>query len=448
MGPIPSSGSGVIISDRRVLTAAHVVADQVMVEVRRAGDSRRYTAEVDHVCHVCDLAVLKVADAAFYEGSRALEIGRLPGLQQAVEVHGFPKGGSGLAITSGIVSRIAVDYYVHSLTALLLVQVDAAVNAGNSGGPAISNGKIVGIAMQMLEEAENIGYIVPAPIIRHFLKDIEDDRFDGFPELGVWVQSLHNSALRSSLGLQQTGGGVLVSAVSTTGGASQVLEAGDVLLTIAGVAIGSDNAIDLGEGVRVDATVLEHRAQVGEEVEVTFLREGVLHSEKIRMALPDPLVPLGPHDQDIPFRIYGGLVFQQLTERYLTIFEEAPSRLMTYASYPSEGGHRLLVSDRGVDGRREVVVLSGVLATELTRGYENMEDEVVLAVDGTTVRDLRHLSELLDSAPGEFLTITTEQGHMIVLDRAEVASANEEILSQYRIASDRSPGLAVPAKQK
>ena len=75
-------------------------------------------------------------------GSEALEIGELPALQQAVEIHGFPVGGSGLAITSGIVSRIAVDHYAHSLTRLLLVQVDAAVNSGNSGGPALSDGKV------------------------------------------------------------------------------------------------------------------------------------------------------------------------------------------------------------------------------------------------------------------------------------------------------------------
>lgn len=444
-GPDYSSGSGVIISDRRVLTNAHVVADQVMVEVERAGEGHRYTAEVAHVCHPCDLALLTVRDPAFFKGSEALEIGELPALQQAIEIHGFPVGGSGLAITSGIVSRIAVDYYAHSLTRLLLVQVDAAVNSGNSGGPALSDGKVVGIAMQSLEDAENVGYIVPAPVVQHFLDDVEDGRFDGFPELEFWSQGLQNPAQRAQLGLEQVEGGILVRAVSTHGSAHGILEPGDVLLAIGGVAIDSGGSVAFGDGVRVDATALEHRAQVGEELEVTFLREGVEQKRKISMGAPNPLVPMGDYDRGPSYRIYAGLVFQPLTLRYLDAFDDPPSQLMVYYDNPVAGGNRLLVPDRGIPGRRQIVVLSRVLTTEFTRGYQNMEDAVVLSVDGTTVRDLRHLSELLEGASGEFVTIATEDGEVIVLDRAEVTAANGEILARYQITSDRSEDLRTPA---
>ncbi len=445
-GPDSSSGSGVIISDRRVLTAAHAVADQVMVEVRRVGSGESYTAEVAHVCHPCDLALLTVPDSAFFEDSEALEIGELPALQQAVEIHGFPVGGSGLAITSGIVSRIAVDYYAHSLTRLLLVQVDAAVNSGNSGGPALSDGKVVGIAMQSLEDAENVGYIVPAPIIQHFLDDVEDGLFDGFPELEFWAQELQNPAHRAQLGLERVEGGILVTAVSTSGCAHGILEPGDVVLAIDGTAIDSGGSIAFGTGVRVDATALEQRAQVGEELEVTFLREGMKQNRKIRMKSPNPLVPVGDYDRGLSYRIHAGLVFQPLTLRYLDTFEDPPSQLMVYYHNPVAGGHRLLVPDRGIPGRRQVVVLSRVLTTELNRGYQKMEDQVVLSVDGTTVRDLRHLSELFDGASGESMTIMAEGGNVIVLDRAAVTAANGEILARYEVASDRSADLQVPAR--
>lgn len=445
-GPDYSTGSGVIISGRRVLTAAHVVADQVMVEVRRAGEGHRYTAEVAHVCHPCDLALLTVPDPAFFEGSEALEIGELPALQQAVEIHGFPMGGSGLSITSGIVSRIDVDYYAHSLRSHLLVQVDAAVNFGNSGGPAISDGKVVGIAMQSLTEAENVGYLAPAPIIRHFLDDVEDGRFDGFPELGFWFQNLENPAHRARLGLDGVEGGVLVTAVSTSGCADGVLQPGDVLLTIDGVAIDSGGSVALGDGIRVSSTAVEHRAQVGEEVEVGFLREGVEQKRKIRMGSPNPLVPMGAYDRDLPYRIYAGLLFQPLTSRYLYASEIPPPQLMLYDDNPVAGGYSLLVPDRGIPGRREIVVLTRVLTTEFTRGYQDMEDQVVLSVGGVTVRDLRHLSELLDDARGEFVEIVTEAGDLIVLDRAAVTAANSEILARYKIASDRSADLRVPAR--
>lgn len=446
-GPDSSGGSGVIISDRRVLTAAHVVADQVMVEVRRAGEGRRYTAEVAQVCHPCDLALLTVPHPAFFEGSEALEIGELPTLQQAVDIHGFPLGGSGLSITSGIVSRIDVDYYAHSLTRLLLVQVDAAVNSGNSGGPALSDGQIVGIAMQSLENAENVGYLVPAPIIRHFLDDVEDGRFDGFPELGFRFQTLENPAHRARLGLDEVEGGVLVTAVSTSGCADGVLEPGDVLLAIDGVAIDSGGSVGLGDGIRVSATAVQQRAQVGEMIEIGFLRQGVEQRREVRMRPPAPLVPTGDYDRDLPYRIYAGLLFQPLTSRYLYEFESPPPQLMLYQDNPAAGGHSLLVPDRGIPGRRQIVVLTRVLTTELTRGYQDMEDQVVLSVDGATVRDLGHLSELLDGARGDFLEIATEAGELVVLDRAAALAAGSGILARYRIASDRSPDLRAPARQ-
>ncbi|MGD9208724.1 MAG: trypsin-like peptidase domain-containing protein, partial [Syntrophobacterales bacterium] len=54
------SGSGTIIDGKRILTNAHVVADHTFIQVRRAGDAKRYTAEVEVVAHSCDLAILKV----------------------------------------------------------------------------------------------------------------------------------------------------------------------------------------------------------------------------------------------------------------------------------------------------------------------------------------------------------------------------------------------------
>ena len=55
-------------------------------------------------------------------------------------------------------------------------QIDAAINSGNSGGPAFNDkGKCVGIAFQSLkhEDAENIGYVIPTPVINHFIEDYE-----------------------------------------------------------------------------------------------------------------------------------------------------------------------------------------------------------------------------------------------------------------------------------
>jgi len=443
-GPETGSGSGVIIAGQRILTAAHVVSGAVMIEVLRADSGQRFTAVVEHISHVADLALLRVADAHFFAGSRPLRVGELPKLQQRVDVYGFPVGGAGLSITSGIVSRVGVDYYAHSGSQLLLAQVDAAVNPGNSGGPAITDGRITGIIMQVLDGAENVGYMVPAPVIAHFLKDVQDGRVDGFPELDIWVQPLDNPSLRQRFGLRDGSAGVLVTAVSPSGCAGDTLEPGDVLLAIEGTAVGSDNAFEISNGMRVQATVLEHRAQVGDSVTLRFLRNGEIREAKVVMREPRTLVPLVDYDRAPDYRIYAGLVFEPLTAHHLADLEEAPPHLAEYMMRPARGGYRMLVPGQGVPGREEVVMLASVLPSELNRGYERLEQEVIYSVDGTPVRSLRQLSDLIDAARGEFVSIATEQGNLIVIRRTLAAQEGPKILERYHVADDRSAALRTP----
>lgn len=128
-------------------------------QVKRRGDDTKFLAKVLAIGTECDVALLTVDDGAFWEGLRPLEFGGLPRLQDAVAVVGYPIGGDTISVTSGVVSRIEVLSYAHGSTELLGIQIDAAINSGNSGGPVFnSRGECVGIAFQSLTgDAENIG---------------------------------------------------------------------------------------------------------------------------------------------------------------------------------------------------------------------------------------------------------------------------------------------------
>eukprot|EP00951_Prasinocladus_malaysianus_P049290 scaffold668089_cov69-Prasinocladus_malaysianus.AAC.1 len=111
-----------------------------------------------------------------------------------------------MSVTQGVVSRIEVTAYAHGAAELLGIQIDAAINSGNSGGPAFNEeGECVGIAFQSLkhEDAENIGYVIPTPVIRHFIADFERNGvYTGFPSLGVEWQRMENPHLRQALGMK------------------------------------------------------------------------------------------------------------------------------------------------------------------------------------------------------------------------------------------------------
>jgi hypothetical protein len=188
--------------------------------------------------------------------------------------------------------------------------------------------------------------------------------------------------------------------------------------------------------------VLEQLAQAGDTLSVRYLRRAVVHEKAVVMRPPARRVPFGGYGRDLSYRIYGGLVFQPLSPRYVHGFEEPPGYLEAYLENPATTGYRTLLPAGGMPLRREAVVISSVLASELSRGYELFEDQIVHDVDGSMVRDLRHLSELLDEARSEFVTITLERGNVIVLNRAEVEAASGDLLARYRIPADRSPDLA------
>src|SRR5262249_2407601 len=133
----------------------------------------------------------------------------LPGNKDTVLVYGFPTGGSNLSITKGIVSRIEFVSYSYPVSGLR-IQIDAAINHGNSGGPAVVDGKMVGVAFSHLGGAESIGYIIPNEEVDLFLADIADGRYDGKPSLIDEMQTLESAALRSYLKLGKDDHGIVV----------------------------------------------------------------------------------------------------------------------------------------------------------------------------------------------------------------------------------------------
>ncbi len=434
VAPRGSTGSGVIVAANRILTGAHVVANATFVQVQKQDDPTKVTARVLAISHDCDLALLELDDKAFTRGIKPARIGELPRLREAVQVVGYPIGGEEVSITEGVVSRIEVQRYEHSQRHLLAVTVDAAINEGNSGGPVYARGKVVGIAFQAMPDAENIGEMVPAPIIERFLAGVHKQKDPQVPGIGITTQPLENPALRRYLGMQPRHSGVLVTAVQFGASAWGHLLAGDVLMELDGLRIADNGTVRYRGRYRCqfDAIIGDHHC--GDVVTARVLRAGKVVTVRMTMQPMAWLVPRIEYDRRPMWFLYGGLVFQRLTAEFLRIWGEhwwdkAPKELL-----------HLYYSGLRRQEQQEVVVLSHVLADGVNVGYEPFLNDVVATINGERPVDMRDFVARMDAVKGEAVLKLTS-GATVLLDAKAAKAAMARILLQYHVPGDRSPGL-------
>ena len=435
LSPESVSGTGCVIKDNRILTNAHVVNNQTFIEVQAHGRPKRYNARVVAVSHETDLALLTVDDLSFFQNLKPLELGELPEMQQDVVVYGFPIGGETLSTTKGVISRIETQNYAHSYHDFLAAQIDAAINPGNSGGPAMVGDQIVGVAMQNLSDSENIGYIVPAPIIRHFLVDLEDGHYDGFPEVGIVIQNIGNPGLRNKFGLGAEQSGILVNAVLPGSPAVGKIFPDDVILYIDGYAVAGDGTIAYGPTGRINLNHIIQMHQIGEHLKMIILRDGEIKEVEFKLSKAGgyfDLVYRDQYDKPPTYFIYGGLVFMPLSTNYLKTWgkdwkEDVPSYLLAKLyDYPSSEGE-------------EVVILTNVLPASVNVGYHENENMIITSVNGNDIHNLKDLIKEVEKGKGQpFITFADIQGTKAVLDRNQAEKELKGILEAYKIPADRS----------
>ena len=426
------TGSGAIIEGGFILTNAHVVANQVFMEVQRFGERKRYIADVYAVSHQADLALLKVRDKHFFDGVTPLKLGDLPKVEQHIVVYGYPMGGNTLSATMGVVSRIEHNTYVHSGESYLAIQIDAAVNPGNSGGPAISDGKIVGVVMQVIKSSQNIGYLVPTVMVRHFLKDVEDGRYDGFPDLGIGTQKLENPAMRHYFNLDENTTGKVVDKIVYGSPAEGILKEGDILTAIDGHRIENDGTVAFRNHEYTDFYYYVDMHQLGESVGLDIIRDGKkMHVEVPLTKTGDDLYLVKTTRYDVmpTYVIYGGYVFSPLTRNLIRATNRNRLRLSCLAAKWRE------------KDKEEAVVLVKVLASDMSRGDYDFGMWSFDTVNGKPFKNFREFYTLMEESDAPYYVLEDKDGVKVIIDREEAQRKSPEILHKYNIEYDRSEDL-------
>jgi len=432
-------GSGFVISGQRIITNAHNASNYKYVEVRKEYEAKRYPAKVAFIGHDCDLAILTMDDDSFFNDMVPLELGPLPKVNSTVQTYGFPVGGRRISVTEGVVSRIQMDVYSHSRAdSHLVVQTDAAINPGNSGGPVLQEGKVVGVAFQGLREAENIGYLIPTTVLEHFLADIEDGKYDGFGSVGfAFFPGLHSRSYADYLKVPPGRQGIVILNTLMHSSVENVLQAGDVITRIDDFDIDNDGMIKI-YGLRLHMAEAIELKQIGENVEISFYRNGELNKISADVALNKPILPYWrQYDVEPRYEVFAGLTFVPVSRNFLETWGRTwITDMPFYLRYLFNDSEQLNTSRR----RKEYVVLSKILPDEVNSYSGGFRSRVVESVNGIDIHSLSDLPDAFAQSRDGFCIVNfMGTAAPLILDSETANQRNPVIMEKYQIPAEEEP---------
>ena len=435
------TGSSYVISGQRIVTNAHVIANQTFVELTISGESTHYKAKVLAVGHDCDLALLGCDDPELWSKVSPLKIGEVPNLEDEVRVYGYPAGGDRFCTTKGVVSRIEQDYVCHSGIEQLTIQVDAAINSGNSGGPALSDGVVVGTVFQGYDSLQNTGYIIPANVVNRFLLDCEKNnyKYQGYPGLDISTQTMQNVDLRQFYKMEDRTG-ILITRVGKISAAQSLLKRQDVILEVNGHVVGNDGTINTDFSKGIAYQHLLNMSFVGQIVNMKILRDGAEKDISIPLKYlinQNSLFDRKSYGQRPSYYIASGVVFQPLGNDYIQDAWGGGS-IFDCSSMPEDIA-QLTTRSKKFHGQ-EKVIINKILASEHTSGYLHIEDVLVKKINGIKINSFKDAIAALDANAEPHHHIVLSDGEHLVLKNMS-REEHAALLKQYSIPSAHSSDL-------
>lgn len=280
-----AAGTGVIIdSSGLVLTNKHVVPSTTSTVTVVTSDGSRYEgAEIIGRDPLNDIAIIRVKNPKNFQPATLGDSEKVRTGQKVIAI-GNALGQFQNTVTSGIISGIgrpieAGDQSSGASEQLTnLFQTDAAINAGNSGGPLLNfNGEVIGINTAVAADAQNIGFSIPINEAKGVVQSVKTTGKLSRPYIGVRYTML-TPDIAKELGVSVQEGAYIstdAGSVVTDSPAQQAgLQAGDIITKV--------NKVELSQRTSLASVV--SRFVVGDTVELTVVRDGKEQKISLKLA--------------------------------------------------------------------------------------------------------------------------------------------------------------------
>ncbi|AOP34560.1 serine protease [Leptospira tipperaryensis] len=423
------AGTGMVIAGNRILTNAHVVSNSSYLKIKHFNSSKFYKASVQYLGFDCDLAILKVEEEEFFNGIEPLEIAdSSPALGSNLLILGYPGGDDNITLENGNVSRIErVRYSFTGLDYRKAIRVNANIVPGYSGGPAIQNGKVSGVTFQISQSQGNVAYLIPPEIINHFLKDVEDETYHGFPFPGFSFQNGYSSSLKNYLKIPEGLNGILINTVYPDSSFSDLLKPEDFVYKIDEAYLNDEGGVLDPSGIFI-GEMIENKF-IGDPVKVFFYRNG--KNYKVEGTLKQvPSLNLYRQQGSVTSFLSAGFLFQPVNRA----LAGGDSRRLEsslryhYSYYIQDELYRFTDRD---------IILSGVYPDPLNSKYAGYRYKILESINDRTPSSLEDFKSLWKKFYGGTISLKFRGINLpIVLDQETVDKINVRIKKRFDAEAD------------
>lgn len=417
---------GIYLGNGRVLTLGSTARAATYAELSLPDQTRRAPARIIKYDAELNLALLTVEhpeDAAIFDGLPELPIGEPLALGAQAELCALVRGQEPVRIP--VEAESAEDEEDATLP-MLTLRAAKPLPQGRSGGlPILSGGKLAALVAEYSPRELSLTCI-NAEFIRRFL---DENAGDSVPVLGLTFTRLDDPVFSKFLKLDPQQGGIYISKALPGGAAAAAgVREGDVLLSIDGLPLDKlGRARHPLYGLLDARHIIRSLKPVGQQLTLRLSRNGepleltlTLNRDAVEKSL------LAREKDGVPPRyiVWGGLLFQPLTDTYMTTLRNSARSLPLPFLEVKDRAEQLQA-----EGLSELVALTLVVPTPATLGYDSLGFSVVEQVNGRRVTSFAQFAELLDAPTEDGITELTinRPPYRLYLDRQAVENSNDTL---------------------
>ncbi len=437
LNPITRKGLGAVLPNNQVLVTAELVSDYSYIELEKADTGEKTPARVIGVDYEVNLALLAPSeeDSDFLNEMKPLELDLSVVAGDDLEVWQLEDNGTP-ASTEGRVIKVSIGRYFVDGSFFLnyMLRGSLQYRAGSFTLPVMKGDKLAGILLSYSSK-EQTSDIIAAPIIKHFLDDLNDGSYEGFPNLGIGYAPTLDEQLRKYSKLDGYEGGIYVRRVAEDGSANAAgIEVGDVILEVAGHAIDARGNYDHPKYGKLNFShLVRGEPNVGDELPIKLVRDGELTELTLKLMRKRPedyLIDPYMFDRGPRYLILGGIIFQELTLPYLKAWGD---------SWATRAPFKLVHAHAHQDayeeeGREKLVILSAVVLSPSTVGYDQLNNVILTNVNDQPINSITDLKAALGKPIDGIHKIEFDDFPKVIYVDAAAAEASNEKFKELGIS--------------